>query len=97
MINPVGDLVAIKPSEAKKKTSGGVILPDQSQERPDRGTVVAVGPGYVTEKGVRVAPQVQVGDTVLYPKHGGHKIAVGDEEYLLLHERDLFGVLNEQK
>lgn len=89
MLKPLGDRVVVKPSEAEEKTKGGIIIPDTAKDRPQEGEVVAVGPGRILDNGQRVAPEVKVGDTVVYSKYGGTEIKVDDIEYLIVRESDL--------
>ena len=92
-ITPLGDRVIVKPKEAEETTKGGIILPDTVQEKPIEGTIVAVGPGK-SEEGKMVEMTVKVGDTVLYGKYGGTEISVEGDEYLIMRESDIFGIVN---
>jgi len=92
-IKPLEDRVIIKPSAAEEKTKGGIILPDTAKEKPIEGTVIAAGPGKVKDDGNTVALYVKVGDKVLYGKYSGTEIVVDNEEYLIMRESDIFGVL----
>jgi chaperonin GroES len=92
-LKPLADRVVIKPSPAEEKTKGGIILPDTAKEKPVIGEVVAVGPGKVTEEGKKVAPEVKVGDKVLYGKYSGTEVTVEGEEYLIMREADIFAVV----
>lgn len=85
---PLSDRVVIKPLDAEEMTSSGLYLPDQAQERPHRGTVVAVGPGLV-EDGERVPMQVAVGDEVVYSRYGGTEVTVDGEDLVILRESDV--------
>ena len=88
-IVPLGDKVVLKRQEAEETTSGGIVLPDSAQDRPQRGEVVAVGDGHVKDDGSRVALTVKEGDRVIFSSYAGDEIKVGDEEYLLLREGDI--------
>ena len=77
-IQPLGDRVVIKPLEAETKTKGGIVLPDTAKEKPQEGKVVAVGKGKVLDSGTVQAPEVKVGDKVLYGKYSGNETAQGD-------------------
>ena len=92
-LKPLADRVVIKPSPAEEKTKGGIILPDTAKEKPVIGEVVAVGPGKVTDDGKKVAPEVKVGDKVLYGKYSGNEIKIDDEDYLIMHQDDILGIL----
>jgi chaperonin GroES len=93
-IKPLADRVIVKPAEAEEKTSGGIILPDTAKEKPIEGTVVAVGPGKVGEDGKLIKMEVKVGDRVLYGKYSGTEVTIGGEEYLIMRESDIFGIVN---
>ena len=92
-LSPLADRVIIKPSEAEEKTKGGIILPDTAKEKPIEGTVVAAGPGKVTDDGKTVKMGVKVGDKVLYGKYSGTEITVEGEEYLIMRESDIFAIV----
>ncbi len=92
-LKPLADRVVIKPSPAEEKTKGGIILPDTAKEKPVVGEVVAVGPGKVTDDGKKVAPEVKVGDKVLYGKYSGTEVTVEGEEYLIMREADIFAIV----
>ena len=88
-IRPLDDRVVVSPLEAETKTAGGIVLPDSAKEKPQRGTVVAVGPGKLLESGKRGELSVQVGDQVIYGKYGGTDIAIGDDDVKVLRESDI--------
>ncbi len=92
-LKPLADRVVIKPSPAEEKTKGGIILPDTAKEKPVVGEVVAVGPGKVTDDGKKVAPEVKVGDKVLYGKYSGTEVTVEGSEYLIMREADIFAIV----
>lgn len=92
-ITPLADRVIIKPSEAEETTKGGIILPDTAKEKPIEGTIVAAGPGKVTDDGKTVKLGVKVGDKVLYGKYSGTEITVEGEEYLIMRESDIFAIV----
>ena len=89
-MKPLADRVVIKPSAAEEKTKGGIILPDTAKEKPVMGEVVAVGPGKVTDDGKKIAPEVKVGDKVLYGKYSGTEVTVDGDEYLMMREADIY-------
>jgi chaperonin GroES len=88
-LRPLDDRVVVQPSEAETTTAGGIVLPDSAQEKPQRGTVVAVGPGKMLDSGNRGELSVAVGDTVIYGKYGGSDIEVGGQEMKILRENDI--------
>ena len=92
-MKPLADRVVIKPAQAEEKTKGGIILPDTAKEKPVVGEVVAVGPGKVTDDGKKVAPEVKIGDKVLYGKYSGTEVTVEGEEYLIMREADIFAIV----
>ena len=92
-IQPLSDRVIVKPSQAEEKTKGGIILPDTAKEKPIQGTIVAVGKGAINDKGEVVALTVKVGDTVLYGKYSGTEVNIEGEEYLIMRENDIFGIV----
>ncbi|HVA24501.1 MAG TPA: co-chaperone GroES [Chloroflexota bacterium] len=92
-ISPLGDRVLVKPLEREEVTSSGIVLPDTAKEKPQEGTIVAVGSGRVLEDGTKVAMEVKKGDKVLYGKYAGTEIKIGDEEHLILSERDILGLV----
>ena len=92
-MKPLADRVVIKPSPAEEKTKGGIILPDTAKEKPVIGEVVAVGPGKVTDDGKKIAPEVKVGDKVLYGKYSGTEVTIEGDEYLIMREADIFAIV----
>jgi chaperonin GroES len=93
-IRPLADRIIVKPAEVEEKTKGGIILPDTAKEKPIEGTIVAVGPGKVTDDGKKAELSVKVGDVVLYGKYSGTEVTVEGEEYLIMRESDIFGIVN---
>jgi chaperonin GroES len=87
-IQPLADRVVIEPSSAEEKTSGGIIIPDTAKEKPQRGTVVAVGPGKKDEH-----LTVKEGDVVLYGKYAGTEINIGTTDYLIMRESDIVAII----
>lgn len=88
-LNPLDDRVVVKRLEAEEKTSGGIILPDNAKEKPQRGEVVAVGPGKLLDSGARATPDVAVGNTVLFGKYSGTEVKVDGCELLIMRESDI--------
>lgn len=91
-IQPLGDRVVVKPQAAEEKTAGGLFIPDTAKEKPQRGTIVAVGPGRV-ENGTKIDMTVKEGDTVLYGKYAGTEISLGDDDVLIMRESDILGIV----
>ena len=94
---PLGDRVVIKRVQEDTKTAGGIIIPDTVQEKPQEGEVIAVGPGARDEKGDRIAPEVKVGDRILFGKWSGTEVKVDGAELLIMKESDIMGVLEGAK
>lgn len=86
---PINDRVVVKPAPAEEKTSGGIIIPDTAKEKPQRGEVIAVGPGKDD-----TAMTVAVGDTVLYGKYAGQELSHGGVDYLIMREDDILVILS---
>lgn len=92
-IQPLQDRVIVKAKEAEETTKGGIILPDTAKEKPIEGTIVAVGEGKVSDDGKLTKLTVKVGDLVLYGKYSGTEIKVDGEEYLIMRESDIYGII----
>jgi len=92
-LQPLADRVVVKASERESMTKSGIVLPDTAKEMPQEGTVLAVGPGRLNEKGARVASEVKVGDTVLYAKYAGAEVKIDGDDLLILKESDVLAVL----
>lgn len=88
-VRPLDDRVVVQPMESEEKTAGGIVLPDSAKEKPQRGTVVAVGGGKLMDNGKRGELSVQVGDQVIYGKYGGTDIEINGEEVKILRESDI--------
>ena len=93
MLKPLGDRIVVKALEAETRTSGGIVLPDTAKERPQTGEVLAVGPGKTMDNGSVAPMEVKVGDKVVYSKYGGTEIKVDGEEYIILRQDDVLGVV----
>jgi len=93
MIRPLGDRVVVKPTPSEEKTKSGIVLPDTAKEKPQEGEVIAVGNGRLLDNGQRVPIDVKVGDKILFSKYAGNEIKMDDEEYLILREMDILGVI----
>jgi chaperonin GroES len=88
-LKPLDDRIVVQPVEAEEKTAGGLYLPDTAKEKPQRGTVIAVGPGKLLDSGSRAALSVAVGDEVIYGKYSGSDIEVDGQEVKILRESDV--------
>ena len=87
---PLGDRVVVEPMDDEEQvSSGGIYIPDTAKEKPQTGTVVAVGPGKLTDEGNRLPMDVAVGDTVVYSKYSGTEYKEGDTEYLVVRQDDI--------
>lgn len=89
MLQPLGDRILLKQLEADEKSAGGIILPEEAQEAPREGEVIAVGEGKLLEDGSRSELSVEVGDRVIFTKYGGNEIEVDGEEYVIVDENSL--------
>ena len=92
-IKPLGDRVVIRPAQREERTASGVILPDTAKEKPQRGTIVAAGPGKLGEDGKRTPLEVSVGDEVLYAKYAGTEVKVEGEDLLIVGEKDILAIV----
>jgi chaperonin GroES len=93
-LKPLGDRVVVKASEAEEQTKSGLFIPDTAKEKPQKGSVIAVGEGKYREDGTRVPVDVKVGDVVIYGKYGGTEVKVDGEDYLILRADDIYAVVN---
>jgi len=92
-LKPLADRVIVKPMEAEEQTKGGIILPDTAKEKPVEGTVVAAGPGRISDDGKLIEMQIKKGDKVLYGKYSGSEVTVEGEDYLIMRESDIFAII----
>jgi len=92
-VKPMEDRVILKPMEAEQKTAGGIIIPDNAKEKPQKGEIVAVGPGKVNDKGAKIEMTLKKGDKVLYGKYSGTEITIDGQEYLIVRESDVLAVI----
>ena len=94
-INPLGNRLVVQPIEEEEITAGGIVLPETAKEKPQKGTVLAVGPGDRNEKGERMPLEVEKGDKVLFAKYSGTEIKYEGKKLLILRESDILAKLNE--
>ena len=92
-IQPLADRVVVQALEETEQMRGGLYIPDTAKEKPQQGTIIAVGPGKLSEEGARIEPDVKVGQRVLYGKYSGTEVSVDGEEYLILRESDILAVI----
>ena len=92
-VKPLADRVVVSPLEEEEQMRGGLYIPDTAKEKPQSGKIVAVGAGKLSDEGVRIEPDVEVGQTVLYGKYSGTEVTVEGEEYLILRESDILAIL----
>ncbi|ACJ32595.1 MULTISPECIES: co-chaperone GroES [Anoxybacillus] len=93
MLKPLGDRIVIELIQTEEKTASGIVLPDTAKEKPQEGKVVAVGSGRVLDNGERVAPEVSVGDRIIFSKYAGTEVKYDGKEYLILRESDILAVI----
>jgi len=92
-LRPMGDRVVVRPAAQEQTTRSGIVLPDTSKEKPQRGEIVAAGKGRLNEDGDRVEMDVKVGDTVLFAKYAGTEFKHDDEDLLILSEKDILAII----
>ena len=92
-IKPLSDRVLVKPEEKEVEKKGGIIIPDTAKEKPQEGEVIAVGPGKRDDDGKLIPMDVKTGDRILYGKYSGSEIKLDDEEYLIMHQDDILGII----
>lgn len=92
-LKPLGDRIVVLPADRETVTASGIVLPDTAKEKPQEGTVIAVGPGKLLDTGERVPPEIEKGARVLYSKYSGTEFKLDDKEYLILSERDVLAVI----
>jgi chaperonin GroES len=93
-LRPLHDKVLVKRTEEEETTAGGIVLPGSAAEKPSQGEVVAVGPGKRQDNGELIATDVKAGDLVIFGQYGGNEVKIDGEEYLILSEGDIFGVIS---
>jgi len=92
-IQPLSDRVVVQALEETEQMRGGLYIPDTAKEKPMQGTIVAVGPGKLSDENERIKPDVEVGQTVLYGKYSGTEVSVDGQEYLILRESDILAII----
>ena len=92
-LRPLGDRVVVKALAREAVTKSGIVLPDTAKEKPQEGQILAVGPGKVLDNGKRTALEVEVGQRVLFAKYAGTEVKIDGEEYLILRESDIMGII----
>lgn len=93
-VRPLHDRLLVRRLKEEDKTAGGIIIPDSAKEKPQKGEVIATGKGRITEDGKTIPLEVRVGDQVLFSKYAGTDLKLGGEEFLMITESDVLGVLN---
>jgi chaperonin GroES len=93
-IRPLHDRVVVKRLEDKETVRGGIVIPDTAKEKPQEGEVIAVGNGKIMDNGTRVAMEVKAGDRILFGKYAGSEVKLHGEEYLIMREDDILGILS---
>ena len=96
-ITPLGDKIIILPQEEGEQTYGNIIIPDAGQEKPEMGTVLAVGPGRISTDGTLIPNRLEVGVTVMVPKFGAQKVELENESYIMAGESDVLGIIKQKE
>jgi chaperonin GroES len=92
-LKPLGNRVVVEPLEQEEITASGIVIPETAKEKPQKGTVLAIGPGDRDDKGNRIAMDVAVNDTILFAKYGGTEIKIDGKKYLILRESDILAIV----
>lgn len=93
-VRPLHDRILVRRTQEEEKTAGGLFIPDTAKEKPQRGEIVAAGKGRVTEDGKVLPLEVKVGDKVLFGKYAGTELKLDGQEYLMMREEDILGIIN---
>ena len=93
-IKPLDDRVLIEPMSKEEKTKSGIVLPDTTEEKPEQGKVIAMGPGRIDNNGKRIPMSVKVGDVVLFTKYGPNEVKIDNKEYLIAKEEDILAIIS---
>ncbi|MBL8067305.1 MAG: co-chaperone GroES [Armatimonadetes bacterium] len=96
-LKPLHDRIIVEPAKAEETTAGGIILPDSAKEKPQRGTVLAVGPGKTLDSGEKAPVDIKTGEVVLYGKYSGTEVTVAGKDFVILRADDVLGVVTETK
>ena len=96
-LQPLDDRIVVRPSESEETTASGLVIPDTAKEKPQQGTLLAVGPGRVLDNGTRVPVDYKVGDSVLYSKYSGSEVKIDGKDYIVISEKDVLGVFTDAK
>ena len=91
---PLSDRILVRRLEAAEEERGGIIIPDTAKEKPQQGEIIAVGPGRISDDGKRIEPEVKSGQKVLIGKYSGTEVKIDGEEYIILREDDILGIVN---
>lgn len=92
-LRPLGDRVVVRPTEQEEVTASGIVLPDTAKEKPQRGEIIAVGPGRLNDDGSRLPMDVKDGEQVLFAKYAGTEVKVGEDDLLIISEKDILAVV----
>jgi len=92
-VKPLSDRIVVRQADAEEISSGGIILPDTAQEKPQQGKVMSIGPGKIAENGELIKMSLKVGDRVLYGKYSGTEVTIDGEEYVFMRESDILAIL----
>jgi chaperonin GroES len=92
-LQPLADRVVVKAAPAEEKTKGGLIVPDTAKEKPQKGEIIAVGPGKISDDGKKILMEVKVGDNILYGKYSGTEVTIDGDEFLIMRESDIFAIV----
>ena len=92
-VKPLADRVLVEALEAAEKTAGGIYIPDNAKEKPQKGKVIAAGPGKASDAGALIKMEVKVGDIILYGKYSGTEVTVDSKEYLIMRESDILAII----
>ncbi|MFH1282584.1 MAG: co-chaperone GroES [bacterium] len=95
-LKPLGDRVVVKPIEQEEVKKGGIIIPDTAKEKPQEGEIVAVGKGKTNDDGKLIPLEVKVGDRILYGKYSGTEVKIAGEDFLIMHQEDIMGVVEKE-
>ena len=93
MLKPLSDHVVVKPLEEESKTKGGIVLPETSKEKPQRGEVIAIGSGKLLENGTRAMMEIKIGDKILFSKYGPNEVKIDEQTYYILTESDIYAII----